>query len=123
MKRYVVFAADQLYQGLHGMCEYFITSCATEDDVITEAREASMDIIQSYSDIYSQLQDDIEQTWEGSDYDENEYEEYCDDVFLDDIYFNYWELDESKVQGFEFEELEHMLERDPEEFVEFYCIH
>ena len=48
MARYVIFAAEQVYSGLHGMSSTFVTEAASDREIEWIARDASLDIIDSY---------------------------------------------------------------------------
>ena len=64
---YVIYAADQIYQGLHGMHDYSIYDCDTISEAEDIGIENSIQVINSYSIIYEQLEDDIQDYIDGID--------------------------------------------------------
>ena len=60
MARYAVFAADELYGGLHGMNSTFVTEAESDREIEWIARDESLDIIDSYMCIRDDLYDVIQ---------------------------------------------------------------
>lgn len=58
-KFYYIYGCDQIYGGLHGMYKSGIASCADDDEAIEWARDFSQDVIESYNEIYNDLEDQI----------------------------------------------------------------
>ena len=57
--KYVVHAYENMYSGSHGIYNDFITYVNDEDEVINEARAASLDIMNSYSFIEEALMESV----------------------------------------------------------------
>ena len=121
MTRYAIYAGDQLYGGLHGMCTHMVVECNSIEDAVLIAREESIDVIQSYSGIYETLDNDIAESIE-ENVSEDEMEEYRNDVYNEDIDYNIWLINEEKAQNFTTDELDEMFYNLPEGFIEKYCI-
>ena len=117
---YLIHAADQIYTGLHGLEDWFITDCVSEDVAWEEAEEASLDIINSYSGIKETLDDDIE-SWRDDNMSEDDLEELIYDIYHEDILAEVWKINEESIKGLSLHELDILLDRDPEEFIEKYC--
>lgn len=120
-KRWAIYAYEQMYGGLHGMCDHFCVENCNEEEVHQIAFEASMEVIQSYHDIYESLDEEIE---EGitDDMTEDEIAEWSDEVYEEDVDFMYWELNELAA-GYSIQQLDEMFYNNPEEFIDKYCIH
>lgn len=59
MKLYYISGKDNLYQGLHGMQDSRIVLCDDDDEAIEWAKELSYDVMESYSNIYEDLEERV----------------------------------------------------------------
>ena len=77
MKIYAVWGQDQIYGGLHGMREIDVIEASNENEALDYARGLSENVISSYSNIYEQLEAEIESEceFEEIEYGENTEEE------------------------------------------------
>ncbi len=117
---YVIHAYDQMYAGYHGIEHWCIEECDNDKEAIEIATELSLDIIQSYSIIYEEIDQNIEECIT-DDMSEDEIEEFYNDAYNEDIDYNIWVIKEDIVKDYDIESLENMLYRDPEDFIEKYC--
>ena len=116
---------DEFYGGLHGMIDYEIFE-GTEQEAEAEGLEMSYEVINDYSSIIDALEDDVKFQCEQEDLDYDEGGEEVDDiraeVYGEDTAWNIYQLDESKLPTLDFDKLENMFYRNPDEFLEKYAI-
>ena len=116
---------DEFYGGLHGMIDYEIFE-GTEQEAEAEGLEMSYEVINDYSFIIDALEDDVKFQCEQEDLDYDEGGEEVDDiraeVYGEDTAWNIYQLDESKLPTLDFDKLENMFYRNPDEFLEKYAI-
>ena len=114
MARYAVFAADELYKGLHGMNSTFVTEAESDREIEQIAHDASLDVIDSYMCI----RDDLYEGVDPEDY------EVMNEIALGDIMYEWAVIDEKLAGNYSTEELDSMVyEMGYENFVEAYCSH
>lgn len=106
VKKYFIYAYDEMYNGLHGMYDYRFDEC-TLQSAEAYGYEMSYNVIESYSDIYESL------------YDEDSTEEEMNEAIQEDIAYEIWELRDDAPS---FEELEAM-NLDPQSYIDDYCKH
>ena len=122
MARYAIYGCDQLYAGLHGMCEMAVIDADDEEEARENAFNLALEVIQSYADIYDALDEEVKESIE-DDMSDDEIEEMYDDAYKEDADC-YWALvDESVAGQYSTEELNNMCYRiSYNEFVKQYCI-
>ena len=115
-KLYVVRAYEQIYSGMHGMEDWFVTDADDLDEVEMEAREASFDVIDTYNEIYESFESDAElnSLEEGTE----EWEAFIEESRLEDMAYDIWEVTTNK---YTIDEIGKILARDPDGFVDEYC--
>lgn len=52
---YLIYADENVYQGLHGMYDWTITQCDTEEEANEIAMSMSIDVMESYNEIMDDL--------------------------------------------------------------------
>ena len=119
--RYAIYAAEQMYGGLHGMCSREVIDCVNEEEAINYATERSIDIIQSYSEIYETLDEEVKNCIT-DDMAEDEIEELYNDSYYEDTEWNIWKIDENKAKDISTRELDKMYYHEDELFIDKYCI-
>ena len=91
MALYFIYAAENMYQGLHGMYDYAIEEAESRDDLEAEAIGMSYDVMDSYSDVSWQLHSDAEEEVEFNGYDEEDYdsvlEAMLNEKYEDNLYY------------------------------------
>lgn len=128
MALYLYYAADQMYQGLHGMESFGIIDEPDLESAFEEARAASREIITTYSNIIDELS---QEAWESVDAEsyaadgetvpEETYAQALEDAIYEDMYYQVWRIKPLMAQGMSYEELEELVREDFETFTEDYC--
>ena len=117
---YVIHAFEEKYGGYHGIEDWSIENCDNEKEAISIARENSMEVINSYSLVYDELEDDIE-TFTDESMSEDDIEQLRSDIYNEDIAYEIWEIDSDIIKEYDIDTLEKWLNNDPEDFIEKYC--
>ena len=128
MALYLYYAADQMYQGLHGMESFGIIDEPDLESAFEEARAASREIITTYSNIIDELS---QEAWESVDTEsyaadgetvpEETYAQALEDAIYEDMYYQVWRIKPLMAQGMSYEELEELVREDFGAFTEEYC--
>lgn len=112
MTRWVVYACEQMYGGLHGMNLVSVIESDDEAEVIGYAEEQSYEVMDSYSEIYDSLEEEIHNYLETDDsFEENAIR---DIIYSENIDYAYHLLNENailegkKVSDYTTRELESM---------------
>lgn len=129
MPKYLIYSADQMYGGLHGMCNYEVIECINKEAAFDCALAGSYDIIDSYHEIIANLEEqardmisfDMEDLDEGSpEYDELFYS-YFDQYRDEDTEFMVWGIKDT-AKDFSIKELNDILFDEGEDyFLEHFC--
>ena len=123
MRLWAVCGFEQLYGGLHGMIETAIIE-GTEDEAREYAIELSESVINSYSEIADRLEETIKEECEFNNIDYYEDEDGVwsvrEEVYDEDIDYEYVELDVNKLPTLDIEKLEEMLYNDKDSFIDTY---
>ena len=122
MELWAVIGFDAMYEGLHGMIEYNIIE-GTEEDAAEEGEILSYAVINSYPDIYESLEERIEEyLCDESEIGFEDEDNIRDEVYGNDVAFDYYRLDTSKLPTLDIEELQNMIYCDSTTFLEKYAI-
>lgn len=123
MRLWAVCGFEQMYGGLHGMIETAIIE-GTEDEAREYAIELSESVINSYSEIADELEETIKEECKLNNInyyeDEDEVWSIREQVYDDDIDYEYVELDVNKLPTLDIEKLEEMLYNDKDSFIDTY---
>lgn len=117
---YVIHAFDERYGGCHGMEDWSIWDCKNYAETESIAWENSLEIINSFSCIYEELEAEVEDNI-FDDMSEDDIEQLRSDVYEEDIAYNVWEIDKDIAKEYDIDILEIMLNKDPEDFIKKYC--
>ena len=119
---YVIYAADQIYNGYHGLSDWTIEDCNNINDASEIGFENSLEIINDYSIIYEELEKEVEDEIDFADVPitEEKEEEIRYEVYSNDVLYDIFEI-KSEYQKEDIFELERILQHDPEEFIKKYC--
>lgn len=117
---YVIYAYEEKYEGYHGINDWSIWDCANEKEAISIARENSMEVINSYSCVYEELENDVE-SFTDEDMSEEDIEQLRADIYEEDIAYFIWKIDSDIIKDYDIETLETWLCNDPDDFIEKYC--
>ena len=101
MARYLIVAQDEMYQGMHGIEDWTIKECSNEQEAFFIGHVMSLDLIDSYADIYDSFRDNAEY-WAGQMEEEGQYfdrEDYIlkaiEEQREDDIKYLVWKLSDN----------------------------
>ena len=101
MKKYLIYANETEYCGLHGMYDWDVVSCENEEEIQEIGRQMSEGVIESYSNLQEEIEEDVRTRLaeeginpDDLDYDER-YEDWYDCILNEHIQYQYWELDPS----------------------------
>lgn len=117
---YVIHAFEEKYGGYYGIEDWSIENCDNEKEAVSIARENSIEVINSYSLVYDELEDDIE-TFTDENMSKDDIEELRSDIYNEDIAYEIWEIDSDIIREYDIDTLEKWLNDDPEDFIEKYC--
>ena len=117
---YVIRAFEEKCGGYHGIEDWSIEDCDNEEEAVSIARENSLEVINSYSFIIDELEDDIE-TFTDENMNEDDIEQLRTDIYNEDIAYNIWKIDSDIIKEYDIDTLEKWLYDDPEDFIEKYC--
>ena len=119
---------EELYEGLHGVVEYEIFE-GTFSEAEEVGREMSESVINSYPDVYEQLEDDVEGQFDFYDYDcEDDNDEQAvkdqirDEIYSQDMAWETYELNQDKLPTRDKNILIRMFRDEEDEFLEKYAI-
>lgn len=100
-------AMDQLYGGLHGMFDAAVMEVADMEEAEEIGNEMSRDVIDSYSYIIDQLEQEAQENEPSTD---EEFNDILEDLIREDISYTIWELkDEAPIE--ELEDYEEYIEK------------
>ena len=122
--RYICFVDEMCFQGMHGINEWSIEDYDNEKDLQMDLRNRSIELMNSYSCVAEILNEDLQSYIDEAEkpMTEDEIADLEDEIYLENVDYNYWELNEEAVKedGASDEDLEEMLYNDPESFLEMY---
>ena len=123
MARYFIWAAEQMYEGLHGIETRRVVECPSYEDACDWANEMSIEVIESYCE--EEYRDRVDDTIDFHDYDNGEdYWDAFDDLLCDlkseNTCWIVTEVDEEKASGISTQELDNMFCWDPDGTIEKY---
>ena len=120
MAIYLIYACEEMYNGLHGMNNVTITESDDLKSVLWEAEEMSREVMDSYNEIAETLLDNAREQAESLGiYDESdpEFENILEQEYDDNICYYIYELNNEYTE----DQYNDMLEElDAEEIIERY---
>jgi len=116
---YVIHAFEEKYGGYHGIEDWAI-STGTEEEAIEEARELSLDVMNFYSFIVDELENDVE-AFTDENMSEDDIEELRYDIYNENVAYEIWKIKSNIIKEYDIDTLEKWLYDDPEGFIEKYC--
>lgn len=113
--KYVIHAMEHTYQGLHGIENWF-TIEGTEDDAIEAGTGASIEVMESFSSIIEDIEEEANDqvSLYGGDFDDT-----LNELVNENIEYEYYKIKESCP--FSLREIDTWLAEDPETFVDEWC--
>lgn len=82
MNWYLIHSFESSCNGLYGIEDWRLVECEDEDEAYDIGLEDAIDVINSYSFLIEEIEDEANEIWarERDTIDENEYEQWFDDV-------------------------------------------
>ena len=121
MTRYVYYACENIYGGLHGMNTYGVVEAGSEDEIALIARTAAYEVIESYGCIAEALEEDVDEEIT-PDMDDFEINELRSAIYGEDIDYTWRKIDESKAGKYTTRQLDGMCyNMGYDEFVKTFC--
>ena len=117
---YAVIAAEGIYQGYHGIKQKAIIEVSSLEEAHEIAAEMSIEIMDSYPDVYDELEEAIQNEIDDNDaieWTDEEINDFRSEIYNDNIYYDLYELDEEKIKNKSYEELKKELHSNFEEFL------
>lgn len=114
-----IYAYDNLFGGLHGMYNYTFYEADTEKEAQETALELSCEVIDSYSDITEQLEEDADFCCD--DRDSDEWSSAYDEAVLQDTAYEIYALKDEVKDKTEDELDELVYQEGVKRFIEKYC--
>jgi hypothetical protein len=109
---------------MHGINEWSIEDYDNEKDLQIDLTNRSIELMNSYSCVAEILNEDLQNCIDEAEepMTDEEIDDLEDEIYLENVDYNYWELDEEAVKedGASEKDLEEMLYNDPESFLEMY---
>ena len=122
MALYFIYAAEYMYQGLHGMYDYAIEEAESRDDLEAEAIGMSYDVMDSYGEISERLRSDAEEEVEFNGYDEEDYDSVLEaalnEKYEDNLYYYIIKLNPQHTAAW----YEELIAREGIESIEQYAV-
>ena len=116
---YVIHAFEEKCGGYNGIEDWTI-SAGTEEEIIEEARELSLEVMGSYDFIIDELENDIE-TFTDEDMSEDDIKELRYDIYSENIAYEIWKIKSDIIKEYDIDTLDKWLYDNPEDFIEKYC--
>ena len=122
---YVIHAFENKYGGYHGIEDWTIESGRTEEKANEIARELSFGVMESYSFIIDELENDVE-SFIDEEMNEDDIEQLRYDIYNDNIAYEIWKIRSDVYDNFSksdccIDDFINELHQDPEGFIEKYC--
>lgn len=122
MAYYVIYGADQIYEGRGGRHKYELIEANLYKEAEEAASELSRDVIESFQSIINDLEDELAD-WcdqaavrypDGGD----AIVDMRDELYSEDVLYEVWEVNPTNKS---FKELKEIFDKDPLEFIDNYC--
>ena len=116
--KYFIYAAENMYQGLHGIEDYRLIDTDDYDTAVAEAIDMSISVMESYSSIMEDFEDTAAKVYE---IDSEEYDYYLDELMQENIYYIIYTLKDEYKDMDEENVYDKVNQLGIDEFVETYC--
>lgn len=100
MAKYLIYACEMQYNGLHGMNDWNVYDCQTYEEACEIGHELSYDVITSYGCIEDAFEEEVMErlreegiTAEHQDYDDL-YDEWLEELIEEDINYSVYQVQE-----------------------------
>lgn len=123
MKRVFIYAADQIYEGQHGMESWVVTSVEDDDAAEWIAEEMSRSVITGFDEIMDTIVDNAKSYLTADEADAEDLEIYIDDEIDEDLYWYWYPINEEKCAELTDDQLEALVwDISIDDFIATYCI-
>ena len=123
MPRYLCYATENKYQGLHGIENTFVVEEKNIRDAEEDCFEACIELMSSYGDIEEELWEEARFYLDEDEDKESVLEEIFWDCQCENACVQVWEIDEEKAKNLSTYELDTIACNEGyEAFLEEYCI-
>ncbi|MBR4314330.1 MAG: hypothetical protein IKP66_05415 [Lachnospiraceae bacterium] len=116
--KYFIYAAENMYQGLHGMEDYRLIDTDDYDTAVAEAIDMSISVMEDYSSIMEDLEDTAAEMYER---DSEEYDEYLDELTRENTYYIIYTLKDEYKDMTDEEMYNKVYQSSVDTFIETYC--
>ncbi len=123
MKRVFIYAADQMYEGQHGMESWVVTSVEDDDAAEWIAEEMSRSVITGFDEIMHTIVENAQLYLTRDEANTEDLEIYIDDEIDEDLYWYWYPINEAKCAWLTDDQLEaFVLDMGIDDFIATYCI-
>lgn len=116
--KYFIYAAENMYQGLHGMEDYRLIDTDDYDTALAEAIDMSISVMESYPSITEDLEDTAAEVYER---DSEEYDKYLNELIRENTYFMIYVLRDEYKDMTDEEIYNKVYQSSVDTFIETYC--
>lgn len=113
---FIIHAFEGIFQGLHGIEEWDIVDCASEDEAYEIMEQMSYKLMDRYNDVMHELEAVIEYDIT-DDMNQSDIDQLTEKVYAENVDGEVWKIDPTKLANI----LISSLTSDPDDFVEKYC--
>ena len=113
---YLIHAFEGIFQGLHGIEEWDIVDCESEEEVNDILEEECYTLMEEYSDVTDTLNEDIERNIT-DDMDQTDIDQLTEEVYAENLDGEFWKIHSDEDITLLMKE----LERDHDGFIDKYC--
>ena len=116
-----VYAYEQIYNGMHGICSKNVIEVENMDEAEDYAREESIDIMNSYSEVMDDLAAEAEAMadYDYYDYEDDAFNEAYEDALNANVAYEIYRIKDEVTESLE--RLNQEFYNDPEDFIKKYC--
>lgn len=128
MERFAVYAAEQKYGGLHGMCTYEVIEAKNKKEAEEYAYELSYDIMESYGNIMEEIEEEAKyyMSMEDSEEDSADYNDifwsYVSEIRDENVEYVVRKIDEEIAKGYSTAMLDNLYNKSPDNFEIEFCL-
>lgn len=99
MSRYAIVASEGIYQGLHGIVDYAVVDCNSEEEVAAIGREMSLQVMDNWGWIQDELMAQVSDSFDSTIDTEEEFLEAIKEENVNYYYFKLCEEAEGQDSG------------------------
>lgn len=115
---FAIEAREGIYEGLHGIVAHYVGEYNSYDEACEDAAEMSFEVMDGYN-IAEQAGWEEDALNEGLEEESDEYYDYIGELRAENVSYSVWEVKETTES---LEALNKKFIKNPEEFIEKYCV-